>query len=252
MQSVRIWKIGKLAVQAGISVRTLHYYDEIGLLPPSHRTGAGHRLYTEDDVRRLQCIKSLCALGFSLDQTGGLLSTRDCSPRQVIEMHLTQLREEMRRQLKLVERLEAIHEKLQHEKTAGIDELLGLITEIEMMETFKKCYTAEQLDTLEKRAQKVGPERMQEVQGEWHELIGQVREQMNAGSKPDEPQVQELAKRWMGLIDEFTGGQKDIAESLGNVYKYDPTIASSRGFDLDATIMEYVAKSWASLNTRKE
>jgi DNA-binding transcriptional MerR regulator len=46
-------KIGELAKQTGLSVRTLHYYDEIGLLVPSHRTEADHRLYSDADIMRL-------------------------------------------------------------------------------------------------------------------------------------------------------------------------------------------------------
>ena len=52
------WRGGR-----GLTVRTLHHYDEIGLLAPSWRTGAGHRQYTADDVARLQMIVSLRQLG---------------------------------------------------------------------------------------------------------------------------------------------------------------------------------------------
>ena len=58
-------KVGELARQTGLSVRTLHYYDEIGLLSPSQRTGSGHRLYTAGDIVRLRQIKSLQHLGFT-------------------------------------------------------------------------------------------------------------------------------------------------------------------------------------------
>ena len=61
-------KIGDLAKQTGVSVRTLHYYEEIGLLSPSHRTETGYRLYAEDDIIRLQQIVSLRQIGFSLAQ----------------------------------------------------------------------------------------------------------------------------------------------------------------------------------------
>lgn len=63
-----VWKVGELAEQTGLSVRTLHYYDEIGLLTPSQRTASGHRLYAPGDVIRLQQIKSLRQLGFPLEE----------------------------------------------------------------------------------------------------------------------------------------------------------------------------------------
>ena len=47
------WKVGDLAEGTGLSIRTLHHYDEIGLLPPSGRTDSGHRLYSAGDVLHL-------------------------------------------------------------------------------------------------------------------------------------------------------------------------------------------------------
>jgi DNA-binding transcriptional MerR regulator len=60
------WKVGELAERTGVSVRTLHHYDEIGLLSPPWRTEVGHRLYSVRDILRLQQIRSLRALGFGL------------------------------------------------------------------------------------------------------------------------------------------------------------------------------------------
>jgi DNA-binding transcriptional MerR regulator len=71
------WKVGELAKQTGLSVRTLHYYDEIGLLSPSQRTEAGHRLYTADDIVRLQQVKSLRHLGFTLKEIRDYLNRPD-------------------------------------------------------------------------------------------------------------------------------------------------------------------------------
>ncbi|HHP7244688.1 MAG TPA: MerR family DNA-binding transcriptional regulator [Elainellaceae cyanobacterium] len=61
-----LMKIGDLTKQTGLSIRTLHYDDEIGLLSPSHRTDVGHRLYSDPDIIRLQQILSLRQLGFML------------------------------------------------------------------------------------------------------------------------------------------------------------------------------------------
>ena len=62
----RCLKVGELARSSGVSVRTLHYYDEIGLLRPSQQTATGHRLYSRADVVRLQQIRSLRSLGLPL------------------------------------------------------------------------------------------------------------------------------------------------------------------------------------------
>ena len=61
-------KVGELAKRTGLTVRTLHHYDAIGLLKPSLHTEAGYRLYTANDIARLQQVLSLRQLGFSLDE----------------------------------------------------------------------------------------------------------------------------------------------------------------------------------------
>lgn len=74
-----LMKIGELAEQTGLSIRTLHYYDEIGLLSPSHRSDAGHRLYASEDIVRLQQILSLRQLSFSLKEIRECLASPEFS-----------------------------------------------------------------------------------------------------------------------------------------------------------------------------
>jgi DNA-binding transcriptional MerR regulator len=66
--------VGTLARMAGVTVRTLQHYDEIGLLTPSGRSEAGYRRYTSADVGRLQQILFYRELGFGLDQVGEALA----------------------------------------------------------------------------------------------------------------------------------------------------------------------------------
>ena len=65
--------VGEVAELAGVTVRTLHHYDELGLLSPSERSGAGYRLYSHDDLERLQEILIWRQLGFSLVEIVSLL-----------------------------------------------------------------------------------------------------------------------------------------------------------------------------------
>src|SRR3569623_379879 len=66
-------RIGEVAAATGLTVRTLHHYDEIGLLAPSGRTEAGYRLYSDGDVRRLYRIVALRRLGLALGEIAPLL-----------------------------------------------------------------------------------------------------------------------------------------------------------------------------------
>jgi DNA-binding transcriptional MerR regulator len=90
--------VGEVSALAGVTVRTLHHYDERGLLSPSGRTEAGYRLYSERDLERLQEILGWRALGFSLEEIGGLLDEggRDRSSalrmqRELVDAELARL-----------------------------------------------------------------------------------------------------------------------------------------------------------------
>lgn len=237
---MRTWKVGELAKQTGLTVRTLHHYDEIGLLSPSHRTAAGHRLYVEDDVARLQQIASLRNLGFPLEDIRDVLNEKRMSPLQVVQLHADRLREQVRTQQRLVERLDALAEGLRTAETVSAEQLIHTIEEITM---FEKYYTPGQMDYLAQRREQVGEARIAEVEAEWPRLMDEVRAEMERGTDPCDPRVQEMARRWKGLIEEFTGGNEGIRQSLGNLYQNESTV---HGMDVAGMrpLMEYVGRAW--------
>ncbi|WP_127450020.1 MerR family transcriptional regulator [Streptomyces sp. B29(2018)] len=75
------YTVGQVAAVAGVTVRTLHHYDAIGLLSPSGRSAAGHRRYGDGDLDRLQRVLFHRALGFALDEIAALLDDPDADPR---------------------------------------------------------------------------------------------------------------------------------------------------------------------------
>src|SRR5688500_2085666 len=136
-------KVGELAKRTGLTVRTLHHYDEIGLLRPSLHTESGHRLYTVGDVARLQQVLSLRQLGFALDEVRACLDRADFSPLRVIDLHLARLREQMRCQQELCARLEGLAAHFRAAGEVSADEFLRTIEVMTMIENY---YTAEQLE----------------------------------------------------------------------------------------------------------
>jgi MerR family copper efflux transcriptional regulator len=70
-------QIGDVAEAVGLSLRTIRYYEEMGLVRPSSRSKGGFRLYTDADVARLLVIKRMKPLGFSVDDMRDLLAIRD-------------------------------------------------------------------------------------------------------------------------------------------------------------------------------
>lgn len=219
-------KVGDLAKQTGVSVRTLHYYDEINLLSPSHRSESGYRLYGKADIVRLQQIVSLRQIGFSLDQVRDCLDQDEFSPHHVVQLHLTQLKAQMQLQQQLYTRLEAIALRLQSTETISIQEFIQLIEATTMID---KYYTPEQLDYLKDRREQVGEERIRQVEAEWPQLMAEVRAEMAKGTDPTSGAVQALARRWLALIQAFTGGNAGIEQSLQTMYQQEGPEAASRG-----------------------
>ncbi len=238
--------MGELARRTGLSVQALRYYDEIGLLSPSRRTEGGHRLYAAGDVVRLQRVKSLRALGFTLREVREYLDVSDAPLELVIQLHLARLKERIELQRRLCDRLEKVAARLRSGEKVSSERFVETIMEvINMSERLEKYYTPEQLEYLEVRRREVGEERIRVAEAEWAELMQRVRAEMEAGTNPSDERVQALAGRWMRLIGEFTGCDPGIARSLGNMWQQEENI---HGIDTgEAREMgEYVSRALAS------
>jgi MerR family transcriptional regulator, thiopeptide resistance regulator len=98
------WGVGELAAAAGVSVRTLHHYDHIGLLAPAEHTGAGYRQYDRAGIERLYRILALRGLGFPLAEVGELLDADAGSLHEATQARLEQADLELARTEALRER----------------------------------------------------------------------------------------------------------------------------------------------------
>lgn len=210
------FRVGDLARQTGLSARTLHHYDAVGLLTPSLRTAAGHRRYTAADVARLQQVASLRALGLPLAEIRACLDDGRSSPAETVERHLARVRAQAEAARGLAERLDGLARLLRSRGAATTDDLLHTIHLTTTMETY---YTPEQMAYLQQRKEAVGEDRIREVQAEWPRLMAEVQAEMDAGTEPTDPRVLALARRWNGLVAEFTGGDPGIHQSLGRLYE---------------------------------
>ncbi len=94
-QDTRRWTVGELASVTGVTVRALHYYDELGLLVPAERSGAGYRLYCAGDVQRLYRIVALRRLGFRLEEIASLLEEGGLELAETVRRHLERVEEQL-------------------------------------------------------------------------------------------------------------------------------------------------------------
>jgi MerR family transcriptional regulator, thiopeptide resistance regulator len=231
------WKIGELAAATGMTVRTLHHYDEIGLLVPSERTQAGHRLYDEADVRRLYEIRALRDLGVPL---GDIPAALDGGAGAILSRHLQRVEQDLDRGRRLRALLKRILEAA--DGASGEDYMEA----IEAMTMFDKYYTADQLEQLEQRRQQFGEERMEQYHREWDELIAAARAEHENGTDPSDPRMQEIAKRWIELIELFTGGDEGILKGLKSMMDEEGPETVTRGA-VDPELQAYVSEAIAKL-----
>jgi DNA-binding transcriptional MerR regulator len=233
------WKVGELAAQSGLTVRTLHHWDELGLLSPVERTPAGYRLYGEEEVRRLYRIVALRGLGLSLEEVGAALD--DGELRGLVRRQIEALDRRMEHDARLRRRLVRLLES---------DDSSDLLATVEMMTMSERYYTPEQQARLAERRELLGDEGMRQAERDWAELIAEVEREFEAGTSPSDPRVQELASRWQALIEQFTGGDPGIRESLERMYREEGVESASRGM-VKPELMDYVGRAMAAGKARE-
>ncbi len=232
-------KVGALAARVGITVRTLHHWDEIGLLVPSHRTDAGHRGYGTEDIVRLQHIMSLRGLGLSLEEIGRVLDDPRASIVDAVERQLERIDSSLRELSRLRDRLERVRELAGNTDETAIEAFLDAIQESVKVE---KYYTEAQRNELEARAAELGKEGLRQAERDWAEVIAAFKEARSSGVDAADPTLDPWVEKWNTLIQAFTGGNPGIEQSLGRLYQEEGSERASRGM-LDAEVMAYAQEA---------
>lgn len=128
-------KVGELAQASGLTVRTLHYYDEIGVLSPSGRSSAGHRLYSSADVQRLYRIGLLRGLGLRLDEVAAALDDPAWDLPAVLHRHIVDLDHRLAVGHRLRHRLTAMVAAHADHRSLDTRELLATLEDMAMLDT---------------------------------------------------------------------------------------------------------------------
>jgi DNA-binding transcriptional MerR regulator len=237
------FRVGDLAERVGLSVRTLHHWDEVGLFRPSERTEAGHRLYSEADLSRLQRILSLRQLGLSLAEIGAWLRRSDRSLADDLELHLSRLDREVRELDSLRRRLSRVVGHLRATGAVSVDDLFACM---ESTMNVERHFTREQMETIERRGQELGADMIAKTQDDWTALIAEVQAAMARGADPVGAEVQALAARWRELVERFTGGDAGIAEGVRQVWRQEGDAIRAQHGGPDPAMFEYMGRALAA------
>ena len=233
-------KVGELARQTGLTVRTLHWYEKVGLLRPARGGDSDVRMYGALDVERLQQIQSLKSLGLSLSEIGTFLEGPDSSLAAVLALH----------HQRVAQKLEALHQldRLLHRVREGLAltgsvSVENLLKTIEVMHMYEKYFTPEQLKELEERRVEMGEETMRKAKESWKTLIAEVLAEMDAGGDPAGERAVALARRWRTLVEGFTGGDPGLTRSLKNLYRENPGFGRQYGAAIPGEMFDFIARA---------
>ena len=211
--------VGELAKRCGLTIRTLHHYDSIGLLKPSLRSAAGYRLYDRANVERLHRIQVLRQLGLSLADIGNALSGPQAPLAEVIDKQIAQLDRELAQAARLRERLLALRAQLVSGQSPDLADWLDTL---EMMTMFEKYFSPEELRQLPLHADP-------DVQPRWDALIAEVQAAMDHGTQPGDVEADALALRWMTMVSESTGDNHEFLLRLRAINEQEPQARQRNG-----------------------
>lgn len=215
---------GEIASAAGLTIRTVQYYDNIGLLRSSERTDGGRRYYTQDDLIRLEQIVFYKSLDFSLDQIKEQLLLRP-NKNELLEMFKNQ-------RLLLLQRMEHLHtsfatigiisDMIETGKKPPFAVLLKFLSALPGDDIFSQApqmLTKEQMEVFSPQFQDIEP--IQMFYHKWKEILIEATILLHENTPPDSIAAQGLAKRWWETILSFTGGDMELIKQLSELHLED-------------------------------
>ncbi len=219
MNESKTYSVGEFARLAGVTVRTLHFYDEAGLLRAERRADNQRREYRQPDLLRLQQILTLKQLGFSLVEVETLPDSPAYDVRTALRGQKRALEAQIRQLQGVVYALGQTAEALERRDEVDWDEVTATLrglSEAANAVSISRYLPLEWQAWIAERAAQATPELIEQGPLAWAELyaaFAQVRQ-----LPPDDPRVQILAARMDALGALFTGRNPDIEQALGHLY----------------------------------
>lgn len=226
-------KIGQLARQTGLTVRTLHHYDAIGLLRPSGRADNGYRLYNRADIARLHQIQALRRLDLGLEEIGAVLATPDADIATLVARQVEQLNAQIANATLLRDRLLRLQEDFAAQAEPDLQEWL---TTLELMAIFDKHLTPEETARWYAHNRKSRAE-----VDAWKTLLADIQALMRAGVPPDAPPALDGVRRWLALIDPHLQHDPRLMLKMDTLYREEPALQAAIG--TDAALVDYVSQA---------
>lgn len=229
-----LFQVGEIAEKTGLTVRTLHHYEEIGLLLPTARTDAGYRLYNMQCIERLTQIQLLRQVGVQLKNIGEILDGQSGDIANILQERIALLTEQMQQMATLRFRLEQLQKQMQMGNTLTQADWFSVL---EMMTMFDKYFTPQELEQLPLYTAHTLKNQ------EWQQRIAAVNELMQQGVTPQSIEAQQLSHEWMTALEKDTGGNPDFFARLNKIHLTDNALAYSTG--ISEQMIQFVGEGFS-------
>ncbi|HUZ49804.1 MAG TPA: MerR family transcriptional regulator [Candidatus Dormibacteraeota bacterium] len=217
-----LYRAKAFAALAGVTVRALHLYDRIGLLPPAQRTAAGYRLYGAAELERLEHIVALRFVGFGLDRIQELLAGRTLPLLEALQLQRRMMAQQQRHLGIAITAIDRAQRAFESGAAADRWETLRTVIEVLKMQQdwswTERYYTDEDRAKLAKMCESTPREIVESGERDWAALIADVEEAARSGESPSSQRGRDLAGRWKTLVGAFTQGDPGIARGLNRMW----------------------------------
>jgi DNA-binding transcriptional MerR regulator len=202
------YSVQKLAKLSGVSIRTLHYYDEVGLLKPARYGANGYRYYEEEQLLLLQQILFYRTLGLELKKIQEIVKKGDFDKLAALHSHRKVLVNDLDKTRELIQTIDNTIKHLQGQKKMKDKQFFeGLNSpkqkEYEKYLIEKGKHTAEELEEGRKRLSKWSKEEWEETQKVWNQLLNDYVEAIKKKAPPDSPEAEALVLRHFKYLNRF-------------------------------------------------
>ncbi len=218
-QEVCIYSIGDLAKKAEVSVRTLQYYDKIGLLKSTLSEGR-RRMYVRDDVFRLQQILFIKSFGFSLEEIKNeVLHFKSTSDLEAIFTKQNAIVSgEIEKLNQISKMLDTVILELHKGRDVSIEKLVTIMYLMKQGNPYAfvlNYFGSEQLKNLAKRSESPESKGKDQVFADnAKDIFEDLKLLYQNGADPKDADGQALAKRWWDMVMDFTEGDPELLKSL--------------------------------------
>ena len=227
-------QVGELAKRAGITVRTLHHYEQTGLLLPSARSAAGYRLYNLADVQRLHMIQTLAKAGLELAEIRDFLEQRSLSLAELLDGQITLLDKQLRSIHTLRNRLVELRTGLTDDATPDLESWLQTL---ELMNMYDRWFSKEELQQLPFAVEK---EALADI---WSGLVREVKHLLEQNVSVTDARATDLASRWMERLEQDTAGKPEFLTRLNEMHSVEPQMQEQTGITPEIT--DYITRAFA-------